>query len=64
MAKRTRDDRIIRHKKRPLEDGDKDTNEHKKRKEVEYWHHGLLTRQERAASMAAMYIYLLNIKKN
>jgi len=47
-----------------LEDGDKDTNEHKKRKEVEYWHHGLLTRQERAASMAAMYIYLLNIKKN
>jgi len=63
MAKRTRDGIIIRHQKRPLEDC-KTTNEHKKRKKLEYWHHGILTRKERAATMAAMYIYILNKKLN
>jgi len=61
MPKRTRNDIIIRPNKRKLED--MVMFDCKKRKEVEYWHHGLLTRQERAASMAAMYIYLFENKK-
>ena len=66
MAKRRRDDTIINHKKRPLDKGlDKglDIIEHKKAKGFEYWHHKELSREERAAEMAAMYIHLLNKKQ-
>jgi len=62
MAKRRRDDTIINHKKRPLDKG-VDIIEHKKAKGFEYWHHKELSREARAAQMAAMYIHLLNNKQ-
>ncbi len=62
MAKRRRDNTIIRHNKRPLQ-VENSPDKHKKVKNVEYWHHETVTRQQRAAEMAAMYIHLLNIKK-
>jgi hypothetical protein len=62
MTKRRRDDTVINHKKRPLDKG-VDKIEHKKTKGFEYWHHKELSREARAAEMAAMYIHLLNLKQ-
>lgn len=58
MPKRTRDNVVINHKKRHNE-GDNEHIEHKKPKNYEYWHHRHMTREERAAIMAAMYIRLI-----
>jgi hypothetical protein len=59
MTKRKRDSTIIRHKKRPPPSTDIDTTEHKKHKEVEYWHQKPHDRQERAARIAEMYMHML-----
>ena len=59
MSKRRRDDTIIRHHKRACPWTSSSPIEHKKKKALEYWHHGELSREERAAEMTAMYIHLL-----
>jgi len=63
MAKRKRDSTIIRHNKRAAPTNNIDTTEHKKHKEVEYWHQKPHERHERAAILAAMYIHLLKNSK-
>ena len=61
MSKRQRDGTIVRPNKRPpiaLE-----SENCKRVRKYEHWHHAPLTREEKAVYMAAMYIHLLNIKK-
>ena len=62
MAKRQRDGTIVRPNKRPPPP--LQTENCKRTRKYEHWHHAQLTRQEKAAYMAAMYIHLLNIKKS
>jgi hypothetical protein len=59
MAKRKRDSTIIRPNKRPAPVNNIDPIEHKKHRQVEYWHQKPHDRREKAARIAEMYIHLL-----
>lgn len=61
MPKRSFDGVVINHHKRRYDESGVD-KKGKKMRELEYWHHGIHTREERAEHMALMYIYLLNKK--
>lgn len=58
MPKRKHSGVVINPKKRPLEQSIEHIK-HKKQKNYEYWHHRKMSREERAAIMAGMYIKLI-----